>query len=50
MIVHARARGRASGMEVENDIAWVWTFRDGRATRMVVYEEPDDAVAAVGLS
>ena len=50
MIVHARARGRASGMEVENDIGWVWTFRDGRATRMVVYEEPDDALAAVGLS
>ena len=49
MIVHARARGRASGMQVENDIGWVWTVRDGRATRMVVYEEPDDALAAVGL-
>ena len=49
VLVHARARGRASGLELDNHIAWVWTFRDGKAVRMVVYEEPGDALEAVGL-
>jgi ketosteroid isomerase-like protein len=50
VLVHARARGRSSGMEIDNHIAWVWTFRGDRAVRMVVYEEPDDALQAVGLA
>ena len=49
VLVHARARGRASGLELDNHIAWVWSFRDGKAVRMVVYEEPDEALEAVGL-
>jgi ketosteroid isomerase-like protein len=49
VLVHARARGRASGLEIDNRIAWVWTFRDETAVRMVVYENPADALEAVGL-
>ena len=49
VFIHARARGRASGLELDNHIAWVWTFKDGKAVRMVVYEEPADALEAVGL-
>jgi ketosteroid isomerase-like protein len=49
VLVHARARGRASGLETDNRIAWVWSFRDEVAVRMVVYENPDDALEAVGL-
>jgi ketosteroid isomerase-like protein len=50
VLIHARARGRASGLELDNHIAWVWTLRDGKATRLVVYEEQGDALEAVGLS
>ena len=49
VLVHARGRGRASGMQIDNHIAWVWTFRDEQLARMVVYEEPSDALEAVGL-
>jgi ketosteroid isomerase-like protein len=49
VLIHARARGRASGLELDNHIAWVWTFRKGKAVRLVVYEEPGDALEAVGL-
>ena len=49
VLIHARGRGRGSGVEIDNHIAWVWTFRGGQATRLVVYEEQSDALAAVGL-
>jgi ketosteroid isomerase-like protein len=49
-LIHARARGRASGLELDNHIAWVFTFRDGMVSRLVVYEEQADALEAVGLS
>jgi ketosteroid isomerase-like protein len=49
-LIHARARGRASGLELDNHIAWVFTFRGGMASRLVVYEEQADALEAVGLS
>lgn len=50
VLVHARGRGRGSGLEIDNHIAWVWTFRDGKAVRLVVYEEPAEALEAVGLA
>src|SRR5215208_3222809 len=34
VLIHARARGRASGLELDNHIAWVWTFRDAKAVRL----------------
>jgi ketosteroid isomerase-like protein len=50
VLVHARGRGRGSGLEIDNHIAWVWTFRDDKAVRLVVYEEPAEALEAVGLA
>ena len=50
VFVRAHGRGRGSGLQLDNPIAWVWTFRDGKAVRMVVYEERAEALAAVGLA
>jgi ketosteroid isomerase-like protein len=49
-LIHTHGRGRGSGVEADNHIAWVWTFRDGLATRLVIYEEQAEALAAVGLA
>jgi ketosteroid isomerase-like protein len=49
VLIHTRGRGRASGMVIENHIAWVWTFRDGLAIRMVVHEDQAEALAAAGI-
>jgi ketosteroid isomerase-like protein len=50
VLVHVRGRGRGSGLEMDNHIAWVWTFRGDKAVRWVVYEEQAQALEAVGLS
>jgi ketosteroid isomerase-like protein len=50
VLIHARGRGRGSGLEIDNHIAWVWTFRGDQAVRLVVYEEQAEALEAVGLS
>ena len=42
-------RGRGSGVEMDNRIAWVWTYRDDKVVRVVGYEEPAEALEAVGL-
>jgi ketosteroid isomerase-like protein len=49
VFIRARARGRGSGIEMDNRIAWVWTFRDDKAVRLDVYEEREEALEAVGL-
>jgi ketosteroid isomerase-like protein len=49
VVVRVRGRGRGSGIELDNVIAHVWTYRDDQAIRMVVYEEKADALEAVGL-
>jgi len=49
VFVHVLGRGRGSGAEMDNRIAHVWTYRDDEAVRMVAYEEPADALEAVGL-
>jgi ketosteroid isomerase-like protein len=49
VLIHTRGRGRGSGVQIENRVAWVWTFRDDEAARMAVYEEQEEALAAVGL-
>jgi ketosteroid isomerase-like protein len=45
-----RARVPGGQVDVEGEIAQVVTVRDGRIVRLDGYEEPDDALAAVGLS
>lgn len=50
VLIHTTGRGRGSGLEIDNHIAWVWTFRGGQAVRMTVYEEQAEALEAVGLT
>jgi ketosteroid isomerase-like protein len=45
-----RGRGRASGLETEARYASIWTFADGRVTRVELGFDPDEALKAVGLS
>lgn len=49
VLIHARGVGRGSGVEIDNHIAWVCTFRGDEAVRLDVYEEQADALAAAGL-
>jgi len=50
VFIHARGRGRGSGVEIDNHIGQVWTFRNDKAVRMVAYEERAQALEAAGLS
>src|SRR3954464_11884243 len=38
-----RATGRASGIAVHSDLYMLWTFRDGRATRMQAFHHEHEA-------
>ncbi len=49
VFIHAWGRGSGSGIEIDNRIAQVWTYRDNKAIRMVAYEEPAEALKATGL-
>ena len=50
VFTHQRAKGKASGVEVENRNAWVVTLRDGRVWRFEVFEDVDEALAAAELT
>jgi uncharacterized protein len=43
-------RGRGSGIRVTMDHFQVWTFRDGKATNVRLFNDRGMALAAVGLS
>ena len=45
-----RARPRGSRAVVENEIAHLWTMRDGKAARLQIFPEREKALAAMGLS
>jgi ketosteroid isomerase-like protein len=47
--IEMRGRGRGSGATAEMRFFQVWTFRDGRAARMEMYSDHDDARRAAGL-
>jgi ketosteroid isomerase-like protein len=49
VVVHQSAQGRSSGIAVEQRYAMVWTLHGGRASRMDMYANKDDALKAVGL-
>jgi ketosteroid isomerase-like protein len=46
----ARGRGRGSSLEIDAQWAHVWTFRDGKATRVEGFLDPREALESVGLS
>jgi ketosteroid isomerase-like protein len=51
LLGHWRARGRASGVELENQPAsWLYEIKDGRVVRMRTYTDRAEALEAVGLS
>jgi ketosteroid isomerase-like protein len=45
-----RARGSGSGIEVEITSHNVYTFRDGKVTRVQLFIEREPALAAAGLT
>jgi ketosteroid isomerase-like protein len=38
------------GIEVQARVTWVWTIRDGAVERLSMYQERQEALAAVGLT
>jgi ketosteroid isomerase-like protein len=50
LVVHQRGRGRASGVEIENRVAFLWRICDRRVCRFEVYPRPAEALSAVGLA
>ena len=49
-LVHEERRGRGSGVEVGADIAFVYSFKEGRVSRIEPYMSQSDALEAAGLS
>jgi ketosteroid isomerase-like protein len=49
VICEQRAMGRASGVSVTQRFGQVYTVRDGRISAIDNYEDPNDALKAVGL-
>jgi ketosteroid isomerase-like protein len=47
--VRVTAKGRETGIPVEQRIAQVWAIRDGKATRAETYVSVSEALKAVGL-
>jgi ketosteroid isomerase-like protein len=48
--VHERYVGRMSGVEVDRIHYVVFTFQDGKVTRLCAYLDPAEALEAAGLS
>lgn len=49
VMVRYRARGRASGVELEGRESALWTLRNGKVMRYAWFHEPADALEAAGL-
>lgn len=49
VVLEMTGRGKASGVPVEERIAHLWTFRDGRLVELRVFSDPADALEAAGL-
>ena len=47
VVVQYRARGRASGIDVEGRESALWTVRDGKIVRYEWFHGPDDAQKAL---
>jgi ketosteroid isomerase-like protein len=48
-LVIARARGRASGVTIEDRVAQLFTLRDGKITGVQAYADRAEALEAAGL-
>jgi ketosteroid isomerase-like protein len=47
-LVHYRARGRGSGIELEGRESALWTIRDGKVVRYEWFHDPEDAFDELG--
>ena len=45
VVIRLRGKGKGSGVPVEDRIAHLWTMRDGKAWRLQVYSDPEQAIA-----
>jgi ketosteroid isomerase-like protein len=43
-----RARGKTTGLDFGQNAVMVWSFRDGKAVRIELFETLDEALAAAG--
>ncbi len=48
VLVLLRNRARTGSIEVDQPGGHLWTIRDGKAFRMVVYQDKDEALEAIG--
>ena len=49
MVLHVKATGRGSGLELERQDAMVFKLRDGMTVRIDYYNSKQQALKAVGL-
>ena len=49
VVVHESARLKQTEMLIERDLAQVWTFHDGKVTRLRAYGTKPEALEAAGL-
>jgi ketosteroid isomerase-like protein len=49
-VMTQRGRGRASGVDVADRLATIWTIRDGRIIRVAWFPTREEALDAAGLS
>ena len=49
MLTRYIGRGKGSGVDVDTPGAHLWTVKDGRAVRMVVFSDRERALEAAGL-
>jgi ketosteroid isomerase-like protein len=47
--IRVTAKGKETGIPVEQRVTQVWTMRDGKAMRVQAYPTPSEALEAVGL-
>jgi ketosteroid isomerase-like protein len=48
-LIQMRGRGHESGAPVDMQFGQLWTFRDGRAVRMEMFSDIDEARRAAGI-
>jgi ketosteroid isomerase-like protein len=49
VLVHDRARGKSSGVEIQAEEAHILRLRNGKVARLVVYAHREHALADLGL-
>ena len=49
MLRHLRSRGRASRVDLDVPVAFLWRFREGKLVYGKVFSEQVDALRAAGL-